>query len=117
MRVRCKHKKEYSGIEICGEWDDFKTFLADMGERPEGMTLDRTDGRKGYFAKNCRWASPTTQSRNRREQCGVQWSKQMHKFKASIGMMGKAVHLGYFDDWLDAMCSRKSAENKYWRQS
>ena len=54
------------GIKVCNRWrESFEDFLADMGERPEGMTLDRKDGNKGYEPENCRWATATTQSNNR----------------------------------------------------
>jgi len=55
------------GIAVCPEWSsDFATFLADMGERPAGMTIDRTDNDKGYEPGNCRWATAVEQNRNRR---------------------------------------------------
>jgi len=53
------------GITVCEKWQDFKGFYADMGDRPEGMTLDRIDNEKGYFKANCRWASRKQQSNNR----------------------------------------------------
>lgn len=57
------------GIAVCHRWSDFSAFLADMGERPEGMTLDRIDGSKGYSKDNCRWASAKEQAENRKR-CG-----------------------------------------------
>lgn len=53
-----------SGVEICADWADFMNFLADMGERPEGKSLDRIDNSKGYNKANCRWATRTEQARN-----------------------------------------------------
>lgn len=73
MRDRClnprfKQFADYGGrgISICARWDDFHAFVADMGPRPEGYTLDRKDNDKGYDADNCRWASRKMQQRNRR---------------------------------------------------
>lgn len=79
MRRRCYSKAPSNvdriyyldrGIGICDRWMDiqhgFWNFVNDMGERPLHHTLDRIDGDKGYSPENCRWASATTQSRNRR---------------------------------------------------
>lgn len=74
MIGRCErptHKRyaDYGGrgVAVCQRWrEDFWSFVADMGERPSGLTLDRKDNDKGYSPDNCRWASRSTQSKNRR---------------------------------------------------
>jgi len=67
--VRAASYERYGavGITVCRRWlKSFANFLADMGERPEGMTLDRKNPSKNYSPGNCRWATKEEQARNRR---------------------------------------------------
>ena len=53
------------GVGIDPSWMIFESFLADMGERPIGTSLERKDNRKGYNKANCYWATPKEQANNR----------------------------------------------------
>ena len=94
MWARCRDKNlvgyvNYGGrgISVCGRWVKFENFIADMGHRPAGTTLDRIDNHKGYFPENCRWATPKQQTRNRRSNvwitycgktlCIADWAREL----------------------------------------
>jgi hypothetical protein len=75
MKARCLQPRSRDfpryggrGIHVDPRWlgpEGFGNFLADLGERPGGMTLDRIDNDGGYEPGNTRWASPIEQRRNR----------------------------------------------------
>ncbi len=128
MKERCGSdsyvEKEYYqdlGIVICERWlNSFENFLEDMGERPEGKTLDRIKVTEGYSPENCRWADGTIQSYNTRRRSnnksgrtgvyendnGTFWASITH-YKDHI----KLVNNVSFDE---AVAARAAAELKYY---
>jgi hypothetical protein len=72
MRARCKPGHQDAtfyhdrGIQVCERWESFDNFLADMGECPPGLTIDRKDSNGNYEPDNCRWADDHTQKNNMR---------------------------------------------------
>lgn len=73
MRTRCNNPKAHNykwygalGVRVCSRWNNLGNFVADMGERPKGYTLDRTDPTGNYEPDNCRWVDAKTQANNKR---------------------------------------------------
>jgi hypothetical protein len=54
------------GVRVCQRWRSFDNFLADMGEKPAGLTLDRINPSGDYEPGNCRWVPSEMQNVNRR---------------------------------------------------
>lgn len=73
MIRRCtdKNSRDYHryggrGITVCDRWKSFDNFLADMGEKPKGLSLDRINNNLGYSIKNCKWSTNVQQANNKR---------------------------------------------------
>ena len=90
MRLRCNRiNQDYScrGITYDERWDSFENFYLDMGEVPDGMSIDRIDPNGNYEKSNCRWATQEQQANNKRssvfieyngkKQTVSQWAKEL----------------------------------------
>lgn len=127
MRRRCYSPEYYlyhryggRGIKVCGRWltaDGFWNFVDDMGERPEGTSLDRIDNNKNYEPSNCRWATPHTQQSNKSnntKRVGVSIQRRSNpKWKTGwvAEIMVKGVrHNKLFTNYEDAVRQREEWE-------
>ena len=126
MKARCslntgnlEHKVLYSGrgIKVCNRWlNSFENFLEDMGNCPEGMSLDRIDVNGNYEPNNCRWASISEQNYNKRKSAkntsgrvGVS-AYPKNRWTAYIAKNGKSKYLGIFNTFEEAVAAREKAE-------
>lgn len=68
MKGRCdnpNHNYHKRGRTYCERWKRFEHFIEDMGERPEGLEIERVNNKLGYFKENCIWDTPANQNRNK----------------------------------------------------
>lgn len=100
IKGRCLNPKDTTfkfygakGIQVCTSWQEsFSNFLADMGERPEGKTLDRINPLGDYEPGNCRWATSKEQNRNTTRNFIIEYNGESHCLSewAEIYSMPKA---------------------------
>lgn len=129
MRARCyspcnanmgNYQKD--GIKVCQRWDSFDNFYCDMGGRPDGYTLDRIDSNKDYSPENCRWATWTTQAKNRgafnrmytyngKTQCLKDWAKELNIYYQTLVLRVKRFPKLSFDEIVKYQDPRKRKFN------
>lgn len=108
MKKRCScetatayHSYGGRGITVCDRWllprgQGFRNFIQDMGPRPPGMTLERSNTNLGYSPENCVWATRKTQSNNRRNNVRITYNgitKTATEWAHSLGLRGGDVIL------------------------
>lgn len=104
MKQRCLnpnnnqfHNYGARGITVCDRWlDSFENFYNDMGEPPTSShSLDRIDNDRGYSPDNCRWATPSEQTYNRRDYKRPKYKTEIVKDKVlrlhSKGLTTRAI--------------------------
>ena len=111
MKARCFNKKNgcyknygKRGISVCKTWLKFENFLANMGKRPRGHSLERIDNNKGYCRSNCKWATRREQNSNKRTNIMVTIkgkTKPLHHwsdfFGLSRGTVNSRINRGGWD--------------------
>lgn len=110
MKGRCNNEnmpdyKYYGGrgINVCNEWNDsFESFYGDIGDPPEGMTLDRIDNDKGYYKENCRWATRAEQARNNRQNKEITFNgvtKNIDEWAKYVGISANSLYMRFHRGW------------------
>lgn len=125
MLARCNgngYEEYYSDVEVCERWNpraggSFENFVEDMGERPEGMTLNRVNGAKVYSKDTCEWATYSEQNydvrrkkTNKSGRSGVRWREDRQAWEARITKDGKITILYYGSSFEEACKAREKAE-------
>lgn len=116
MKQRCDNPNQTGyhdyggrGISYSEDWKEFSAFLKDMGECPDGLSLDRIDVNGNYSKENCRWSTDNTQSHGRRKLVyknttkpgrfiGVVWRKSARAWRVKLVYNYKAVFDRQFSD-------------------
>lgn len=90
------------GIKVCKRWLDFEAFCEDMGDRPQGLTLDRINGNRGYFKSNCRWVTQYQQTRNTSQNVFITYLGRtliMNDWADELGIARGAFRKRRYDGW------------------
>jgi hypothetical protein len=130
MKKRCLNPsnrgyKDYGGrgITICQEWvDSFEAFLRDMGERPEGKTLDRKNNSEGYSKANCQWSDLKTQQKNRRSCVYITFNgktQTLYDWSVETGINETTIKYRLDHGWSagQALTAKKHSINRWNRSS
>ena len=88
-RTRTADRYIHRGIDMDPRWSDFSEFLADMGERPAGTSLDRIDNNNGYWPDNCRWATRVDQTRNQARNVFVELNGERIVLAEALDRLGR----------------------------
>lgn len=129
VHMMCRCRPEYGdvalhyqkrGITVCDRWRVFDNFLADMGVRPDKLTLERIDNDGNYEPGNCRWATRREQSNNTSSNVRFDYKGKSYTVAELARLSGLSKHtiryrLQLSDRWTveEAMTEPSSHGNKY----
>lgn len=109
MKGRCFDRnndsfKSYGGrgITVCERWLTFENFLADMGIKPPGHTLERINNNRNYEPGNCRWATPREQANNRRNTVRLKFQNKtmtVSEWAQEVGLNRDLIALRLYYGW------------------
>ena len=108
MLTRAGKTDPYKNRPVCERWKVFENFYEDMGDPPEGLTLERLDNSKGYSPDNCAWRTYAEQARNRdycikltkdgKTMTAAEWAKELNYPRTSFY---RHLSQGKLDDMFD----------------
>ena len=124
MKSRCtndntKSYKDYGGRGITYDlrWNAFENFLSDMGERPKGTTLDRTNNEGNYEPSNCKWATKKEQANNRRTSKYITWdgkTQTVSQWENELKISGGTLRVRLDRGWdLERAFCKSTKQKKY----
>lgn len=102
MKARCRRDPRYVGrVSVCDRWLSFGAFIADMGERPAGRSIEREDNEGDYEPGNCVWATPLDQARNTRRSVPLIEAINLRWAPRAKGRLAICVQLPESMTWAD----------------
>lgn len=117
---KCNGYENYGGrgVTVCQQWlESFEKFYEDMGDKPDGYSLDRIDNEKGYSKNNCKWSTRHEQSINTRKyksnssgRTGVYLNKSNGMWFSQIQSHGVSYRSKDFPKFEDAVAARELLE-------
>ena len=106
MHARCRDKENpyYGGkdISVCERWQSFPNFLEDMGDRPEGYSIERIDNKKGYSPDNCEWIQLSDQALNTSRTTKIDYqdkSLSLREWEEVTGIPRGRIYWRYREGW------------------